>query len=78
MAVNSPIPKDPPPPRVIEDEDDYQYYWSTGGVDIPVPRWLAEILDVPLMVRIEIFLVGVCVGLILAAIAVIISFYSAV
>lgn len=76
MAVNSPLPSDPPR-RVYEDEEDYQYYWSPGGMDIPVPRWLAEILDVPLIVRIEIFLVGVCVGLILAAIAVIISFYSA-
>lgn len=63
--------------RVIDDEDDYDYYWSAGGIDFRIPRWLGEILDVPLLVRWEIFLFGVCVGLILAALAVLIAFYSA-
>lgn len=64
--------------RVIDDDDDYDYFWSAGGIDFRIPRWLGEILDVPLLVRWEIFLFGVCVGLILAALAVLIAFYSAV
>lgn len=66
-----------PAPRVVDDNDDYEYFWSSGGVDFRIPRWLAEIVEVPLMVRIEIFMVGVCTGLIVAAIAVAIAFYSA-
>lgn len=64
--------------RVIDDDDDYEYFWSAGGVDFRIPRWLAEILDVPLLVRWELFLFGLCAGLILAALAVLIAFYSAV
>lgn len=81
-STDSPASPDPPnqpdpPPRVVDDDDDFDYYWSGGGLDIPIPRWLAEILDVPLMVRWELFLVGFCAGLIVAAITVVISFYSA-
>jgi hypothetical protein len=36
-----------------------------------------EIIEVPLIVRWEIFLVGVCTGLVLAAVVVIVSFLSA-
>ena len=70
---------DPPPgsPRAFDDEGDYEYYWTLGGRDIVIPRWLAEILEVPLIVRWEIFLVGVCSGLVLAAVVVIVSFFSA-
>lgn len=65
--------------RVIDDDDeDYEYFWSAGGVEFRIPRWLGEILDVPLLVRWELFLFGVCTGLILAALAVLIAFYSAV
>lgn len=67
-----------PAPRVIDDDGDYEYFWSSGGLDFRIPRWLAEIIEVPLIVRMEIFMVGVCTGLILAAIAVAIAFYSAV
>ncbi len=63
---------------VVDDDGDYQYYWSGGGLEIPIPRWLAEIVDVPLIVRLEIFLFGVCAGLVIAALAVVIAFYSAV
>ena len=67
-----------PTPRVIDDDDDYEYFWSGGGLEIRIPRWLAEIVDVPLIVRIEIFMIGVCSGLVVAALAVVIAFYSAV
>ena len=61
----------------MDDEVEYEYVWSGGGLDIPVPKWMAEILDVPLFVRFELFLLGVCTGLILAAIAVFAAFFSA-
>lgn len=71
----------PQPPRgasrAYDDDGDYDYFWSVAGLDIPVPRWLAEILDVPLVVRWEIFLVGVCTGLVVAAITVLVAFLSA-
>ena len=66
-----------PPTRVFDDDDDYEYYWTAAGVDFRIPRWLGEILDVPLLVRWELFLFGVCTGLILAAVALTIAFYSA-
>lgn len=66
-----------PAPRIVDDDGDYEYFWSSGGVDFRIPRWLAEIVEVPLMVRIEIFMVGLCTGLIVAAVAVAIAFYSA-
>ena len=67
-----------PTPRVVDDDGDYEYFWSGGGLEIRIPRWLAEIVDVPLIVRIEIFMIGVCSGLLIAALAVVIAFYSAV
>jgi hypothetical protein len=78
MHVASDLPIAKPSSRVIDDDDDYEYYWSAGGLDVRIPRWLAEILDVPLLVRWELLLIGVCAGLILAALAVLIAFYSAV
>lgn len=73
MQLGAP-PHAPPP---VTDDDDYQYYWSSAGVDIPIPRWLGEIVEVPLAVRLEIFFVGVCVGLIIAAIAVLVGYFAA-
>jgi hypothetical protein len=69
----------PPPdgPRAFDDDGDYEYVWTIGGVDVPIPRWLAEIVEVPLIVRWEIFLVGVCTGLILALAVVIVAMFSA-
>lgn len=64
------------PPRL--DDDDYEYFWSAAGAEFRIPRWLGEIIEVPLVVRLEIFLFGVCTGLILAALAVLIGFYSTV
>lgn len=78
MHVTSDSPRrSGPPSHVIDDDEDYEYYWSTGGVDFRIPRWLAEIVDVPLVVRWELFLIGVCFGLILAALAVLIAFAMA-
>lgn len=77
MLSDAPEVPSIPAARVVDDDGDYDYFWSAGGLDIPVPRWLAEILDVPLVVRWEIFLVGVCAGLIVAALAVLIAFVSA-
>ena len=77
MAAN---PQQIPPrqaPYIMEDDSDYAYYWSFGDLDVPIPRWLAEILDVPLVVRWELFLVGFCAGLVAAAVSVLIAFFSA-
>jgi len=63
--------------RVVDDDDDYTYFWSCGGLDVPIPRWLAEIVDVPLILRLEIFLVGFCTGLVVAAVTLLIAFFVA-
>lgn len=64
------------PQRLVDD--DYEYFWSAGGVEFRIPRWLGEIIEVPLVVRLEVFLFGVCTGLILAALSVLVAFYSAI
>ncbi|MFP5364528.1 MAG: hypothetical protein ACLGI5_17565 [Thermoleophilia bacterium] len=76
-TVSTPELPSTPPGRVVDDDGDYEYYWSAGGLDFRVPRWLAEILDVPLIVRWELFLVGLCTGLVIAAVTVLIAFLSA-
>ena len=72
-------PYQPPsrPPRAYDDDGEYEFFWSIAGLDIPIPRWLAEIMDVPLIVRWEIFLIGVCTGLVIAAVTVLIAFLRA-
>ncbi|MDQ3722138.1 MAG: hypothetical protein M3376_03515 [Actinomycetota bacterium] len=59
------------------DDDDYEYVWSAGGLDLPLPRWLADIVDVQPMVRLEIFLFGLCAGLVIALITLFAAFYFA-
>ena len=71
------LPDSPTAPQPLVD-DEYEYFWSAGGVEFRIPRWLGEIIEVPLVVRVEVFLFGVCTGLILAALAVVVGFYSAV
>jgi len=75
-TISPPVPYTDAP-RVVDDEEDYEYFWSLGGADFRIPRWLAEIVDVPLILRLEIFLIGVCTGLVLAAIVLLIAFYVA-
>jgi hypothetical protein len=75
-TISPPVPYTPTS-RVVDDDDDYEYFWSRGGVDFRIPRWLAEIVDVPVIVRLEIFLIGVCTGLVVAAIALIVAFWVA-
>ncbi len=76
-TVSPPIPY-APSPSTVADDDDYDYFCTVGGLDVPIPHWLAEILEVPAMVRVEIFLFGLCTGLILAAVAVLLAVYFAV
>jgi hypothetical protein len=75
-SISSPAPYTTTSP-VIDDDGDYEYFWSHGGIDVPIPRWLAEIVDVPGIVRLEIFLIGVCTGLVVAAVALLIAFWVA-
>jgi hypothetical protein len=63
---------------VDEYDDDYAYFWSRGDLEIPIPRWLAEIMDVPFGVRMEILCIGICTGLILAAVTLLAGFLVAV
>jgi len=65
------------PPRSSTDDSDYEYVWSAGDFELPIPRWLAEILEIPLMVRLEIFMIGAIVGLVVAGAAVLIGMYAA-
>jgi len=76
-TVSPPIPY-APSPSTVADDDDYDYFWTVGGIDVPIPRWWAEIIDVQPMVRVEIFLFGLCSGLFIAAAAVLLAFYFAV
>ena len=79
MASQLPhYPTTPTTPWVADDDDDYDYYWTGGGIEFPIPRWLAEIIDVPAIVRWEIFMIGFVVGLIVAAFVVLIAVASAV
>ncbi len=75
-AISPPAPY-ATPGGGTDDDDDFDYVWSRGGVDLPVPRWLGELLDVPFAVRLELVLIGVCIGLVIAAVAVVVGFYSA-
>jgi len=47
-------------------DEDYDYYWG----DIRMPLWIALILQVPWRQRLDIFVIGFIVGLIVAGIAV--------
>lgn len=47
-------------------DDDYDYYW--GGMRMPL--WIALILQVPWRQRLDIFVIGFIVGLLIAGIAV--------
>jgi hypothetical protein len=51
--------------RDHDDHGDYEYYWGP----VRVPRWLAEILEVPWRQQVDILLFGFLVGLIVAAVA---------
>lgn len=64
-------------PRVFDEDADYEYFWSPGGLDIRIPRWIAEIMDVPFLVRLEILLGGVIIGLVLACAGMLVGFYLA-
>ncbi|MBA3747654.1 MAG: hypothetical protein H0W96_09220 [Solirubrobacterales bacterium] len=48
-----------------EYDEDYDYYW--GGVRMPL--WIALIWNVPWRQRLDIFVVGFLVGLIIAGVA---------
>ena len=71
-TVSSPSPYTPQ-----RDDDDYDYVWSAGALEVPVPRWLAEIIEVNIWVRLELLLIGFCLGLIVAMVAVVIGFSAA-
>ena len=47
-------------------DEDYDYYWG----DWRVPLWIALIMQVPWRQRLDIFVVGFIVGLVVAGIAV--------
>ncbi|HUR85874.1 MAG TPA: hypothetical protein VMY78_11050 [Solirubrobacteraceae bacterium] len=70
-TVSSPAPYSP------HDDEDFSYVWSAGSLEIPIPRWLAEIMEVYVWVRLELLLIGFCAGLIVAMVAVLIGFSAA-
>jgi hypothetical protein len=47
-------------------DEDYDYYWG----DWRVPLWIALIMQVPWRQRLDIFVIGFIVGLVIAGIAV--------
>ncbi len=73
-TVSSPAPYTP---HRDVDDDDFDYVWSAGSLEVPIPRWLAEIIEVNIWVRLELLLIGFCIGLIVAMVAVIIGFSAA-
>jgi len=76
-TISAPTAHSPSAGVFDEHDGDYEYFWTRGELEIPIPRWLAEIVDVPLGVRLEIFAGGICAGLLLAAVALTIGFYLA-
>jgi hypothetical protein len=56
---------DGPPPRDQYDED-FDYYWG----DWKIPLWIALIWQVPWRQRLDIFVIGFIVGLVIAGVAV--------
>jgi hypothetical protein len=76
-TVSSPIADIQREPIVIDDGA-YDYFFTLGSVDVPIPQWLAEIVDVPLIVRFELFLFGFCSGLIIAATTLLLAIYVTV
>jgi hypothetical protein len=47
-------------------DDDYDYYWG----DVRLPLWIALIWQVPWRQRLDIFVIGFIVGLVIAGVAV--------
>ena len=78
MSTISPPAFEPAPARVADDGTrEYDYFWSRGDLDIRIPRWVAEIMEVPAIVRLEIFMFGLCIGLCVAAGAILFGLYLA-
>ena len=74
---DDPLPGQPYVPPIVQQhqemvderdryDEDYDYYW--GGMRMPL--WIALILQVPWRQRLDIFVIGFIVGLIVAGIAV--------
>ncbi|HVF80142.1 MAG TPA: hypothetical protein VNA28_17750 [Solirubrobacteraceae bacterium] len=74
-TVSPPFGRTATTQQVIDDPGDDDWVWSCAGIDIPVPHWLAEILAVQPMVRLEILLIGICCGLIIGATALFLAIY---
>jgi hypothetical protein len=53
-------------PNVDPYDEDFDYYWG----DVRLPLWIALIWQVPWRQRLDIFVIGLLVGLIIAGIAV--------
>ena len=47
-------------------DDDYDYYWG----NVRVPLWIALIMQIPWRQRLDVFVIGFIVGLIVAGVAV--------
>jgi hypothetical protein len=64
--------------RVDDDDDDddvdYQYFWTRGDVDVPIPLWIAEILELRRGLAVELFLAGLFVGIVVVGLAVLVGF----
>ncbi len=66
--VKCPICDRPRAEQVEEEpyDEDFDYYWG----DVRLPLWIALILQVPWRQRLDIFVIGFTVGLIVAGVAV--------
>jgi hypothetical protein len=53
-------------PERDQYDEDFDYYWG----DFKVPLWIALIMQVPWRQRLDIFVIGFIVGLVIAGIAV--------
>ena len=66
QAYGPVVPRNEPVDDRDRYDDEYDYYWG----DIRMPLWIALILQVPWRQRLDIFVIGFIVGLIVAGIAV--------
>jgi hypothetical protein len=65
-AYEQPASQDDNPPERDRYDEDYDYYWG----DWRVPLWLALIWQVPWRQRLDIFIIGFIIGMVIAGIAV--------
>jgi len=65
-ANEQPAVRAPGQPERAQYDEDFDYYWG----DFRVPLWIGLIMQVPWRQRLDIFIIGFIIGLVIAGVAV--------